>query len=229
MSRVLYELVGRDDRRFSPNCWRARMALAHKGLDLDEIVPCRFTEKDKFAFSGGKTVPVLVDGDRNLTDSWDIACYLEDAYPDAPSLFRGAEGLAYARFLNGWVNQTLHPAVLLTVIEGVFNTIDPADTAYFRESREARFGAPLEALFAQCAERGAALEKVLAPLRTPLADQPYLCGDAPAYGDYLVFGAFQWARCVSPDPIVRPDDGLIYGWRERMLDLFDGLVRNVPT
>lgn len=34
MTIQLYELVGADDRRFNPFCWRTRMALAHKRLDL---------------------------------------------------------------------------------------------------------------------------------------------------------------------------------------------------
>ena len=33
MTIEMYDLVGLEDRRFSPFCWRARMALAHKGLD----------------------------------------------------------------------------------------------------------------------------------------------------------------------------------------------------
>jgi hypothetical protein len=32
MSIVLYELTGAEGRCFSPYCWRALMALAHKGL-----------------------------------------------------------------------------------------------------------------------------------------------------------------------------------------------------
>jgi hypothetical protein len=44
--KELYELAGADEnRRFSPYCWRIRMALAHKGLDV-ECIPWRFTEKD---------------------------------------------------------------------------------------------------------------------------------------------------------------------------------------
>ena len=37
----------------------------------------------------GKTVPVLRDGDRVVRDSFDIALYLDEAYPDRPSLFGG--------------------------------------------------------------------------------------------------------------------------------------------
>ena len=32
MTRILHELHGRDGHRFSPYCWRAIMALKHKGL-----------------------------------------------------------------------------------------------------------------------------------------------------------------------------------------------------
>ena len=63
MTIELYDLAGADDRiRFSPYCWRARMALAHKGLSV-ETVPVRFGEKEKIEFSGQKLVPVIRDGD----------------------------------------------------------------------------------------------------------------------------------------------------------------------
>ncbi len=75
MALKLYELMGDDDRRFSPYCWRIRMALAHKELEA-EIVPCRFTDKELFAFSGQDRLPVLQDGETAIADSWDIACYL---------------------------------------------------------------------------------------------------------------------------------------------------------
>ena len=81
----LYDLAGADDDlRFSPNCWRIKMALEHKGL-VAETVPWRFVEKDVIAFSGQKAVPVLVDGDKSVSDSWEIARYLENAYSDRPS------------------------------------------------------------------------------------------------------------------------------------------------
>ena len=80
----LYDLAGaEDDLRFSPNCWRIKMALEHKSLAA-ETVPWRFVEKDIIAFSGQKTVPVLVDGDKIVSDSWEIARYLEGAYSERP-------------------------------------------------------------------------------------------------------------------------------------------------
>src|ERR1043165_4592545 len=43
----LYDLAAaEDDRRFSPYCWRTKMALKHKGLEF-ETLPWRFTEKER--------------------------------------------------------------------------------------------------------------------------------------------------------------------------------------
>ena len=61
MSLRMYDLAGADPAvRFSPYCWRIKMALAHKGLEA-ETIPWRFTEKDRIAFSGQGLVPVLQD------------------------------------------------------------------------------------------------------------------------------------------------------------------------
>src|SRR5271168_4290542 len=111
MPITLYELAGADpERRFSPYCWRIRFALAHKGLDV-EGVPWRFTETERLAFSGQGKVPVIVDGETVVVDSWVIAGYLEDAYPDRPSLFGGPAGRAHARFINAWADRVLHAAI----------------------------------------------------------------------------------------------------------------------
>ena len=64
----------------------------------------------------------------------------------------------------------------------------------------------------------------LDPLRRTVERQPFVSGEAPAYADYTVFGAFQWARSMSDFALLAPDDP-IHAWRERMLDLYGGLVR----
>ncbi|NQU70079.1 MAG: glutathione S-transferase family protein [Rhodospirillales bacterium] len=227
MAIELYELVGTEDRRFSPYCWRIRMALAHKGLEAD-IIPCRFTEKDKIAFSGGRTVPALRDGAAELTESWAIACYLEDTYADRPSLFGGDIGRAEARFINHWVDSTLHGTMIRPVVLDIHDHLDPVDQAYFRETREKRLGATLEEIQGQRDQVRPALNRSFRPLNALLKEQDFVCGDAPAYGDYIVFGAFQWVRSISPYAMVESDDP-IHAWRERMLDLYDGLARSVTA
>ena len=226
MALKLFELLGADDRRFSPYCWRARMAIAHKKLEV-EYVPCKFTDKALFAFSGGKTVPVLQDGDAVFTDSWDIACHLEEAYSDRPSLFGGAIGRGEARFIAEWISSFSRP-LLMTILKDIFDHVHPDDKVYFRESREERVGQSLESIHAQRESYAPALEAGKAPLRAVLTKQPFICGDMPAYGDYIVFGAFQWARCIRPHRLLEKGD-VLYDWRGSMLELFDGLGRRVAA
>ena len=227
MTRQLYDLAGADPAlRFSPYCWRIRLALAHKGLPV-ETIPWRFTETDRLAFSGQGLVPVLVDGDRVVSESWAIATYLEAQYPDRPSLFGGPAAQAVTRFVNTWTDATLHAALAPLILRDILDCILPEHRDYFRSSREKRFGTTLEALAANRDQALPGFRKALQPLRLLLRAQPFLAGEGPAYADYIVFGAFQWARCVSDFRLLEADDP-VHAWRERMLDLQDGLARRAP-
>jgi glutathione S-transferase len=227
MTLKLFELVGTDEARpFSPYCWRTRMALAHKGLSAESI-PWRFTEKEAIAPYRSEKVPVLLDGETSVADSWAIATYLEDKYPDRPSLFGGAGGLAVGRMLNWWGDVTVVGGMFPMIVADIPAHLGPVDAAYFRKSREARFGRPLEEVTAGRDKLVEGFRRSLDPLRLTLKTQAYLGGDAPNYADYTVFGPFQWARVVSPFKLLAEDD-LIYAWRERLLDAFDGMARKSP-
>ncbi len=79
----LYELALQDGRSASPFVWRIRYALAHKGLPY-ETVKLGFSEIPT-AFGGRfKTVPILEHGDTAMAESWDIAEYLDHAFPERP-------------------------------------------------------------------------------------------------------------------------------------------------
>jgi len=228
MTIVMQDLAGADPAlRFSPYCWRTRMALAHKGLAV-ETIPWRFTEKAALAFSGQGRVPVIRDGDRVVSDSWAIAEYLEASYPDRPSLFGGEAGRAHARFINAWADSVMLGGIARLILRDVLDVVAPQDRAYFRESRETRFRMTLEAVQAERDIRVAELRGSLSPVRLVLGGQQWLGGAAPSYADYIVFGTLQWPRCVSRFEILAADDP-VAGWRERTLDLFDGLGRGAKT
>jgi glutathione S-transferase len=228
MPIVLYDLAGADPAlRFSPYCWRTRMALAHKGLDV-QTVPWRFTDKDMIAFSGQGRVPVIRDGETVVSDSWAIACYLEAHYPERPSLFGGAAGQAHARLINAWADAALIAAVARLVVCDIVDIIDPKDRDYFRSSREQRFEATLEAVQDDGrANRVATFRDSLAPVRLVLRTQPWLGGAAPSYADHILFGTLQWPRCASRFEMLAPDDPVV-AWQERALDLYGGLGRLAP-
>lgn len=225
MAIKMWDLAGaEDERRFSPYCWRIKMALAHKGLPV-ETVPWRFSEKDAIAFSGQGLVPVIVDGDRVLYDSWTIAAYLDEAYPDRPMLFGSEEARTLAFFFKQWVERTIHPLLLRLVVLDIYERLHEADRPYFRASREKRFGRTLEEFAADQPATLAALRSALEPARPVLREQPFLSGRSPGFADYMLFGAFQWARAISPLQLIEPDDPLC-AWRERLLDMHGGLARS---
>jgi glutathione S-transferase len=227
MAITFYDLCGKDSKRFSPYGWRTRMALAHKGLDYAlELV--KFGEKDKVAFSGQKLVPVIRDGERVVHDSWAIAEYLEDRYPDRPSLFGAAAGRGMAQVINGFVNTAVQPLLAPLIVADVVEHVDPADRDYFVSSREARFGRHLAEVQAGRDERVDALRKAMEPSRAAVTNRPFVAGDAPTYADYTLFGTLQWARCTSRFAVVTADDP-IHAWFERLLDLHGGLGRNEPA
>ncbi|MBR0718998.1 glutathione S-transferase family protein [Bradyrhizobium liaoningense] len=227
MSIKLFELVGTDPARpFSPFCWRTRMALAHKGLSAESI-PWRFTEKQAIAPHGSEKVPVLLDGDKPVVDSWAIANHLEDTYPDRPSLFGGEGGRAMARMLNWWGDLAIVGGIFPLIIADIPKNLAAVDAEYFRRTREARFNRPLEEIMASRDTGVVAFRKSLDVLRFTLKTQPCLGGAQPNYADYIVFGGFQWARVVSPFKLLETDD-LVYAWREKLLDAFDGMARKSP-
>jgi glutathione S-transferase len=219
----LYDLAGAEpDRRFSPYCWRIRMALAHKGLAV-ETIPWRFTEKAEIAASGQKLVPVLVDGDRWIADSWTIANYLEVTYEKAPSLFGGASARRLTRHYSSLAD-TLVGLIFPFIALDILHHVAEKDRTYFRESREKRVGAPLEAFTTDRDKKLPAFRPNLTPLRQTLKSQPFFGGDEPLYADYAMFGPFQWARCISLFALLEEGDPVKL-WRDRLLDRFGGLAR----
>jgi glutathione S-transferase len=203
------------------------MALAHKGLDV-ETLPWRFTEKDKLPTPNDGRVPVIIDGGKVIHDSSAIAEHLEEKYADRPSLFPGPAARGLSKFVQNWTETVLQAGLFRLVLLDIYKHIDPKDREYFRQSREARFGgATLEDMVKDRESRLPAFRVSLDPLRRTIERQAFLCGDAPAYADYIVFGAFQWARAISDFELVTEEDP-VFAWRGRMLDLYGGLARRSP-
>jgi glutathione S-transferase len=224
VARILYELAGKDDAvRFSPYCWRIRYALAHKDLSV-ETLAWGFTEKPRIEFSGQGRVPVLVDGDAVVHDSFAIASYLEEAYPDHPPLFPSGS-TAEARFINAWADSIVHPLIARMVVSDIFNVIRPEDRDYFRQTRETMFGRKLEEVTANRAETVIAFRTALQPVRIVLKTQEWLGGDQPSYVDYILGGSLMWPRCVSRFELLEEQD-VVAGWFARLRGLYENLGEN---
>jgi glutathione S-transferase len=219
---TLYELAGADpENRFSPHCWKVRFALAHKGIGVRRVA-WRFTEKEAIAFSGQTRVPVLVHDQTVISDSWNIAVYLEETFRDRRSLFGAPEAVPLTKFINSWADTALIMALLRVILLDVYACVDDRDREYFRSSREARLGMTLEEAAADREKHVAEFRRALQPLRPVLERQEFLAGDQPAYADYCVLGMFMWARCTSEVALLEPSDP-VFRWRERLYQDFEGL------
>ena len=213
----VYDLTGANNIRFSPFCSRTKAALRYKGLDYT-TVPIRFCDKDKLTFSNQDRVPVITDNGTVVSDSWKIAEYLEDQYPQA-KLFPGPGMKEACRFFNLYIDTTLHPALSPIVLYDIFEKIEPVDRAYFRENREARFGATLEDLAARRDAFRPRLKSVLADLEAVALGHEYLF-EVLTYADFSLFGTFTWITRVSDEPLFDSAPSLARWW-ERMQTRFE--------
>jgi glutathione S-transferase len=227
MTLIMYERIGHENRRPSPFSWRIEYAFAHKGVPV-EFRTVRFADVETIrTLSGQDKVPIVVDEDRVIHDSWNIAMYLEARFPNHPSLFGGDTGRALTRHLNFWSDITLGAAIRRLIAADFIYCLAPEDRAYYRGSREAQFGCTLEAY---CADRDRWLGEfaaTIAPLEQTLTEQAYLAGAEPAYADYVVFSAFQYARLGGPHEIV-PAGSAVRRWRDALIERFDHLGDRYP-
>jgi len=100
--------------------WRVRIALALKGLDYSwrgvHLVRSEQFNESYAAVSASRLVPLLQDGDINLTQSLAICEYLDETHPQPPLLPADAAGRARVRALALDVACEIHPLNNLRVL-----------------------------------------------------------------------------------------------------------------
>ena len=139
-----------------------------------------------------------------------------------------ASGAGPRHFVQNWTETVLQVGLIRLVVARHPRHIGPADQAYFRRSREQRFGATLEEVVEDREARLPAFPRQPRPAAPHRRTAGFYLRQAmPAYADYIVFGAFQWARAISDFELVAADDP-VHAWRGRMLDLHGGLARKAP-
>lgn len=224
---TFFELCGADQGvRFSPFVWRIKLMLAHKKVPYDSKT-VTFTDKSALEPSGLKTVPVIKHNDAWISESFDIARYLDDQFPDKP-LFETPLAARQALLLNNWFDRNIVMPIFPMIVADILDALDGEDKEYFRVTREARLGGrKIEDVQKDREAAREAFQANLAPLERMLEDNEYLCGASPAFADYCLMGTLMWPYIVSEfDPITGSVP--LKDWRERMFDQFDALARNAP-
>jgi glutathione S-transferase len=205
---ILYDLDAKNNIRLSPTAWRVKAALHHKGLAWEEI-PVAFTDISKLNMH--PTIPILVDGDKTLGESFDIIAYLDEKYPDK----RVMTSISESKFFENWCNGTLHMPLAHLVLKDIYDVVLDKDRAYFKESREKRFNISLDTVQNGREERVIAFRALLNPVRASLKFKPYLGGDAPNFFDYCLWGTFKWGFAVATFDLLEKDDPIL-AWFNRV-------------
>ena len=224
MAIQIYELCGADETNlFSPHCWKTRMSVAHKGLDHESIAT-PFTSVATVEGGDSRRVPVIRDGDTVVEESFKIAEYLDEKYPDSPKLLHSGVDKAMTNFIINWSQTQLHPLVARMAIMEIHDALAPADQEFFRTTREKMFGMSLEDFAIKMAATPDDLKKALVPLELTLKGQKFIGGDTPHFADYVVFGALQWLRICKGEAVL-PQEGTVANWFNSLLNMYDGMGR----
>ena len=127
-------------------------------------------------------------------------------------MFGGAQGQALSRVYSN-LGDVHAGQIVRFVLLDIYKHLDAANQAYFRETREPRFGMTLEQVVVDRDAKLQAFRDSLGPLRNVLKVQPFFGGDTPLYADYAIFGQFQWARAISDFELLAADEA------QRLADL----------
>ena len=172
------------------------MALAHKGLSAESL-PWRFTEKSAIAPHGSEKVPVLLHGDNPVVNSWAIANYLEDNFPDRPSLFGGEGGRAMARMINCWGDIAIVGGIFPLIIADIPNNLRRSMPP-ISANRARRASASPGRGHGGPRHRRSKVPQIARGDAADPEEAAYLGGAAPNYADYIVFGGFPMGARGQP-------------------------------
>ncbi|KAJ5710913.1 hypothetical protein N7488_005069 [Penicillium malachiteum] len=206
---VLYDLACVKDFCFSPVVWRIRMILNYKKIpyrtifiEFPDIEPTMKALGLPLPESETKyTVPVIqhVPSNTYLMGSDPIAEFLESSYPEplltilselGTKIQTQARNVAWSTFRN-------------SVVPREYHLFSPQSQEFFRRTREATIGQPLEDLLDSNKEDenweaiDPKMQKVNTLLLTNSAQGPFILGEQPSYADFFIAGLLQCARTVE--------------------------------
>lgn len=217
---ILYERAGADGLCPSPVCWRARIALALKGVTVERRA-LRFSDVEQLAVAtGSRTVPVLAAGGAMIVNSDAIAAHLDATVSDGPRLMAG-DGAAAGTELEREFGARIGPLVCSDFRRRLL----PEDRDYYAETRQARYGRSFEELEALRPGLELDLAFSIGRLEPRLDESRNLAGEEPGWPDIVVYTYLLWVPFASPrsmpelvNPVRTWFERLDAQWRQICLD-----------
>jgi glutathione S-transferase len=147
------------------------------------------------------TVPAIqhIPSNKFLMDSAIISDFVELTYPDPPVPLKselGSEVESKARRVSGMTLQ-------MSLMPREINILSPRAQEFFRRTREATLGNPLEDLLDLDKEEQSwnamdeGMRAVGELMRTNKAEGPFILGAKPSYTDFFIAGSMQCSRVIE--------------------------------
>ncbi|ELR97999.1 glutathione S-transferase family protein [Gloeocapsa sp. PCC 73106] len=186
-----------------PYCEKVRFILDYKRLDYSKIeVTPGVGQLELLRLSGKTQVPVLKDGESIITDSTEIANYLERKYPEPALIPRDALQKGQCLLIEAWadasigVNSRKAFVGALNQYGNFRSSILPRETPDFLKSLVRSVpGELLDLVGTGLGLGGESVKEALKNLKQDLealslilANRPYLTGSQPTLADFAVAG-----------------------------------------
>ncbi len=227
----LYDLPLKTNTCWSPHVWKARLALGYKGVPFSTVWTAYPDIKPTFPHLSTPskplvTLPIIKTSSGELyTDSWDIAEYLENTYPNKNSLFHGNANVHF--FFQQYIGDILFGSLRFLVVPRMPAHLDERSAEYFNRTRQVSFGVPLSELLARDPTPYLNdLKKGLKPINTTLTrTKHFLNGDEPSYSDIILLSVFLWIQ-VADEALLQTilgfyESEILKQWFERCVALFN--------
>lgn len=147
------------------------------------------------------TVPAIhhIPTNTHIMDSPAIAQFLESTYPSTPVPLTSELGAT----IEAKARSNGARAFGLSVVPRELNILCPRAREYFRRTREASLGCPLEDLMDEEKENKAweeaseGMKENSELMMTNRSEGPFVLGEKPSFADFFVAGSMQTARVVG--------------------------------
>lgn len=205
---------------FSPNTWKTRMGLLHKGVQFETVPVTLIDVRHDLASLSNQpniTVPAIELPNREfIYDSFRIAEWLENTYPDQPSLFTG-DGQSTNKAQSEHIQMGKNYARMIDLGLGAskpewavwFHLFFPQLDQLMSEGEIRNYFRSAIRLGPQGYEKLISLDRQelirrakmnVQPLLQILRERPneYFQGKHPGQVDYIIFGRYAYCRMIDP-------------------------------
>jgi len=215
---ILYDIPSPlPGKAWSPNAWKARYVLNYKGLayrtewiEYPEIEPLSKSlgVQPTMTRPNGDplyTIPMIHDlaTGKAVSDSFEIAKYLDDTYPEAPAVLPKAVRGLQAQFHHSIARMYLVDGFKLVIPAQKLN---PPSMEYYIRTKQEVFGKPWEEIAPQGEDRLVAWKRIEGQVSVldkcyaeNISNTGWIMGDTPSFVDFVVAGYLTWIKQNLPD------------------------------